>query len=199
MTERADGRKRRDQILAVTAQALLTQGLRATTTRDIAARIGAGAGLINHYFAFADLRAAAFIAAFQSATQPRSPGNARATLDDFFDFAFHPDADGLWRLWIEAVEMSVTDAALRKALATCTQQVLDELTGTIELGNVQGDWQVADAAAVALRLIALHEGLVGSLQSGLLQLTRANATAHLRAVFELHQSGTAPEVVKQAE
>lgn len=186
MGERTDGQDRRAQILAVTAEALLEQGLRATTTRNIAGRIGVGAGLINHYFAFADLRAEAFVVAFRAATAQPDRADAKVALEEFFDFAFDPQADGLWRMWIEAVEMAATDPAMRRALAECSGVALTELTEVIAQGDGQGCWQVSDSGAVALRLMALHEGLIGLVLSGMLPLSRGDAAGHLRAVFALH-------------
>jgi AcrR family transcriptional regulator len=187
MTDRSDGKKRREEIVAATAHALLEQGFARTTTRDVARRLGIGAGLINHYFAFSDLRAAAFVRACATSTGPADSADAASAMEDFFAAAFDPALDGLWRLWVEAVELSGTDDAMRQALADCTAVALHGLTTTIALGTAQGAWRIADAEGTALRLLALHEGLVGFVLTGLPAMPRDVAAAHLRAVFNLHR------------
>jgi AcrR family transcriptional regulator len=186
MPDRSDGRKRREDIVTMTAQALLEQGMARTTTRDVARRLGIGAGLINHYFAFSDLRAAAFVHAVTTTMTPTDRADPTAVMDEFFAAAFAPALDGLWRLWVEATDLSGTDDPMRQALAQCTALALDGLTATIATGTAQGAWRIADAESTAIRLLALHEGLVGFVLSGLPAMPRDVATAHLQGVFDLH-------------
>jgi AcrR family transcriptional regulator len=191
MNIRSDGARRREAIVAATASALLEQGFALTTTRDVARRLDIGAGLINHYFQFADLRAEAFAQAFLSQLEPANPTNAAAAIEEFFTFAFHPDADGLWRLWIEAVDLSVRDAALRAALMDCNARLLQDLAAIISLGQRQGAWVIADPDSTAMRLIGLHAGLLGFILTGDPSLSRADAETHLRECFRLHVANPA--------
>ena len=186
MADRSDGKKRREDIIAMTAQALFEQGMARTTTRDVARRLGIGAGLINHYFAFSDLRAAAFVQVFSATMTPDQTADPALVMEEFFQYAFAPELDGLWRLWIEAVDLAGTDEAMRHALGHCATLAQDGLGATLARGTAQRAWQIADAPGTAERLIALHEGLLGFVLTGLPPMQRDRATAHLRGVFDLH-------------
>lgn len=177
---------RRERILIAAVKLLLEVGLTAATTRAVTKRAGVGTGLLNHYYRWPDLRAAAWTEIFKGVAHDQFPNNGdpAVVLERYFADAFTPDARGYWQLWIEATEIARTDPVMHKALTAVQADMQAGLTHVLKAGVSQGLWKISDTAATALRLGALYDGLVALL---LMNSTLApeSAEAHLRKAFAL--------------
>lgn len=182
---------RREALIAATAALIAEQGPASVRTRDVTARAGVGVGLLNHYFSWSELRAAGLervlTDALAGVLEPSdSPdGGPDAAIAAVLTGAFDPVHDPIWQVWIEAEDLARTDAALAGVLAEATGRAQAGLAHLIAAGVAQGLWSCPDPAATALRLLALHEGLLGFLMAGAPALDRAEATAHLAQAFAL--------------
>jgi AcrR family transcriptional regulator len=164
---------------------LMTVGLRAATTRMVTDQAGVGRGLLNHYFRWPDLRAAAWETILDTATADQflpdqSPDQAFET---YLASAFVPEARPFWQLWSEASDLARTDPALAAALNRSLNRTIARMGDCLSRGKTRHGWRVADPAATAVRLSALYDGLAGMLLTGASGLTPAAATAHLRHAF----------------
>lgn len=183
-----DRDERRGGVLLIrdaAVEVLMSVGLRAATTRMVTDQAGVGRGLLNHYFRWPDLRAAAWETILAAATSDQFPEDQPPdeAFEAYFSSAFVPEARPFWQLWSEAADLAPTDPALAAALHRTISRMLDRMTACLSRGTVLHDWQVPDPAATATRLSALHDGLAGMLLSGAPGLTMDKATAHLRHAF----------------
>lgn len=171
--------------MAATVELLLDQGLLAVQTRAVTERAGVGTGLLNHYFRWPELRAAAWAAIFDEvAADLRHPGESpAAALDRFFAESFAPVARPFWRLWVEAEGLAAQDEPMARAVAAARSRLRDGLTSILSEGAARGDWPLAAPRAMALRIEALRDGLAGLLIAGDGELDAEGATAHLRNSF----------------
>lgn len=168
------------------------QGLAALTTRDVTGRLGVGAGLLNHYFTWSELRALAFERVIRADLDAPAGETPAAALAALLDDAFQPDADPDWRVWMEAMEAARGDPALDAAVARCEVMLLDRIAQILDAGHAAGAWRCADPRAAAWRILALHDGLVGFLLATPPRMTRAEAAGHLRHLVALECPGWAP-------
>lgn len=184
---RANGEVGRDLILRAAVDVLMTSGLRAATTCAVTERAGVGTGLLNHYFRWQELRAAAWRAIFDqvAAAQFAPDVEPRAALESYFATAFEPDARQFWQLWIEASDLSTIDLAMAEALRDIQARLHGGLVATLRSGSDAGLWRLADVDATALRLGALYDGLAALLISKAQSLNAHEAERHLRAAFDL--------------
>jgi len=187
------GADRRTQILHAAADVLLEAGIRLATTRSVTRRAGVGTGLLNHYFRWPDLRAAAWRWIFTQVLDAQFPGDLPpdAGLDRYLATGFTPDSRRYWVLWVEAGELAGTDPAMARALQDIQQQIWDRLTAVLMAGRVAGHWHLDDPRGTAIRLGALYDGLVGLLLADVPGLDPAGAERHLRTAFRLECSGSA--------
>lgn len=182
---------RRTLILHATVDLLLENGLAATRTRTVTERSGVGTGLLNHYFRWSDLRAAAWKLIFDEVAKDTfvlglPPDQV---MDRYFSGAFVPEAERFWRLWLEATELAKQDEAIARVLGEAQTKMDNALCSILSAGNAAGLWTLADPQATATRLGALYDGLAGLLLSGSQRLTRPAAEAHLRHLFALECKG----------
>ena len=182
---------RRTQILHATVDLLLENGLTATRTRAVTERSGVGTGLLNHYFRWNDLRAAAWKLIFDEVAKDTfAPGlPPDQVMERYFAGAFVPESERYWRLWLEATELAKEDEAISRVLGEVQTRMGSALCDLLSEGNTAGLWTLADPQATATRLGALYDGLAGLLLSGSQRLTRADAEAHLRHLFALERAG----------
>lgn len=182
---------RRTQILYATVDLLLENGLAATRTRAVTERSGVGTGLLNHYFRWNDLRAAAWKLIFDEVAKDSFPPGLPPdhAIDRYFAGAFVPAAERFWRLWLEATELAKQDEAIARVLAEAQARMDGALCSTLSAGNAAGLWTLADPQATAIRLGALYDGLAGLLLSGSGRVTRSAAEQHLRHLFALECKG----------
>lgn len=192
---RANKEAGRDLILRAAVDVLLENGLRSATTRAVTERAGVGTGLLNHYFRWPELRAAAWKAIFDevAAAQFASNIDPRVALDRYFATAFEPDARQYWQLWIEASDLSATDEPMAAALREVQARLHDGLAATLRAGSRRGLWELTDPGATALRLGALYDGLAALLISKARSLDACDAERHLRAAFDLECGGARVE------
>lgn len=181
----------RTKILHATVDLLLENGLAATRTRAVTERSGVGTGLLNHYFRWNDLRAAAWKLIFDEVAKDSFPSSLPPdqVMDRYFSGAFVPEAERFWRLWLEATELAKQDEAIARVLAEAQARMDGALCSTLGAGNAAGLWALADPQATAVRLGALYDGLAGLLLSGSGRLTRGAAEQHLRHLFVLECKG----------
>lgn len=187
----SDGGGARAAILQAAVQLLRERGFVATRTRDVTALAGLSTGLLNHYFTWQALRASALqqvlaegldeLLPAASATHP----DPRLILDTLVEDAFAESADPVWRLWIEAIEAAPTDPAIVQAISDASSGFANRLAACLLRGVELGVWRCPDPAGSAFRLMALHDGLVGMLLTGMPGITRAVAVTHMRTSFSL--------------
>lgn len=178
---------RRAAILAAAAELIREKGVAAVRTRDVTARAGVGIGLLNHYFKWGELRALAAAEALWAEIDrvvPDAPASDQQ-LQIFLTRAFGSDADPLWRLWIEVTDLAMSDQDMARAAEACAEGILQELSAILEQGAAQGHWHCPMPRDAAVRILALHEGLVGFVLTGLPRVTRAEAAAHLKRFVAL--------------
>jgi AcrR family transcriptional regulator len=192
--KRRSGAERREEIVTATVALMREQGLAALTTRDVTGRLGVGAGLLNHYFTWSELRALAFERLIRADLDAPLPAgdSPTAELAALLDGAFLPDADPGWRVWMEAIEAARNDPALDAAVARCEAMLLDRIAMILAAGHASGAWRCADPRATAWRVLALHDGLVGFLLATPPRVTRAEAGRHLRHLVALECAGWVP-------
>jgi AcrR family transcriptional regulator len=179
----------RAAILAATVQLLRERGLTATRTRDVTALAGLSTGLLNHYFTWNALRAAALEQVMAQGLATLWPSDAesdpRQLMEALAESAFSDTLDPLWRLWVEAVEAASTDPAIADVLMHANNAFVARIGECLKRGAERGVWRCPDPDGAAFRLMALHDGLVGMVLTGLPGLTRASAIAHWRTAFGL--------------
>ncbi|NKX43852.1 TetR/AcrR family transcriptional regulator [Roseicyclus persicicus] len=183
---------RRETLIEAAAALIAERGIAAVRTRDVTARAGVGVGLLNHYFTWSELRAAALervLEAAEGAVLGQAAGDPPARRDAVLRAAFDPGHEALLQVWIEAEDLARGDPALADVLARAMAELRAGLAALIAEGVARGDWACPDPEGAALRLIALHDGLVGFLLTGVPPLDRGAATAHLARAFALECPG----------
>lgn len=183
-----------DRIRRAAIEVLLDVGLNAATTRQVTDRAGVGRGLLNHYFRWPELRAAAWEVIFDAVGDDQFAAHAAPdrALEHYLATAFSDDAKVYWMLWLEATELAATDSTMAVALQRASQRMLAQLTACLAAGNAQALWHLPDADGAALRLTALYDGLAGMLLSGASALTPKEAERHLRQLFLLETRAGRP-------
>lgn len=177
---------KRDQIFDATVALLLEEGLLAVQTRAVTERAGVGTGLLNHYFRWPELRAAAWAAIFTGVADDmyRESETPTEAIDRFFAESFAAQARHFWRLWIEAESLALQDTAMAKAVTLVRSQLRDELASILIDGASQSHWTLHAPRATALRLEAMRDGLAGLLLVEDADLDTSAAEAHLRDFFQ---------------
>ncbi|MFN7783803.1 MAG: TetR family transcriptional regulator C-terminal domain-containing protein [Lysobacterales bacterium] len=174
---------RRAAIFAAAKALIRERGLSEVRTRDVTERAGVGIGLLNHYFRWQALRAEAAVAALEEEIERVFPIAAApgAVLTGFVKQAFTERSAPLWRLWIETTDAALTDEEMSKALASCAVGLLERVASTLDAGSRLELWSCPNPRASAMRILALHDGLAGFVLTGIPPISRAEATAHLKA------------------
>lgn len=179
---RKSSAERQAEIISATAAVMLRKGFKATTTRDVAARIGVGNGLLNHYFAWGELRRLGFeaIARHGSAdtfSRLDSDGPIR-TLRRLVKDAFSSASKPYLRVWIEAMDDAGNDKKLAKSVNNCASEFRTQLAALLSQGNDEGAWLCDDPDGAAWRILAVHDGLIGFVLAGAPPLSAAKARKH---------------------
>jgi AcrR family transcriptional regulator len=179
---------RREEILAAAAQVLLKKGILAATTRDVTDQLGVGAGLLNHYFTWAELRAMAFAcvarADLERSLTSREGEPAKTVLQHLLASCYASEQASIWRVWIEATDLAVDDAALGEQVSVCAKQWQRALSDLLKRGVVEGAWRCKDPDGSAWRILAMITGLVSLTLAPHAPLSRAEATRHLHQAVE---------------
>lgn len=188
-TSRGGGR---DRIFQAAAEVILEKGLAQTQTRMVTERAQVGTGLLNHYFKWPELRAAAWEQIFQAVIddQWRAGEPPRIAMDRFLNEAFDAEARLFWKLWLEAERLAPDDKPIAAALERIRSQMRDRLAALLQAGIAQGVWSLDDAAATAVRLEAMRDGLAGLILSADPDMDAKQAGAHLKRLFEMEASGS---------
>ena len=183
----ASQESRKSLIIKATAEVLLEKGLLAARTRDVTERSGVGTGLLNHYFRWSELRALAWSNIFDGlfGELDQGVGDPKATMDRFLSESFTPQADQIWQLWLEAIDLARSDGPMAQALEVAHKSQTDALTKVLEAGRLCNCWTLKDPSGTAIRLIALHDGLVGLILTSSADMDHATAARHLRFAFVL--------------
>ncbi len=180
--------QRRETIIAAAQKVLLDKGLVAATTRDVTVELGVGVGLLSHYFTWTELRALAFerIARLdlESTLLNRRYEPPADVLREVIANAFVESTDSVWRVWIEATELSSNDRDLAKVVGTCADLWSEGLADLFSQGHALSAWSCADPKGASWRIIALLYGLAGLTLAQGARLSRADATHHLRTAIE---------------
>lgn len=181
---------RRAAIFAAAKTLIRERGLSDVRTRDVTERAGVGIGLLNHYFRWQELRAEAAVAALEDEIERVFPSGVApgAVLAAFVQQAFTDSSAPLWRLWIETTDAALSDEVMSKALAGCAVGLLDRVASTLDAGSRLALWNCPSPRASAMRILALQDGLAGFVLTGIPPLSRAEATAHLKAQVN-HECG----------
>ncbi|WP_439637616.1 TetR family transcriptional regulator C-terminal domain-containing protein [Oceanicaulis sp.] len=184
----------RDRIFQAAAEVIYEKGLAEAQTRMVTDRAKVGTGLLNHYFKWPDLRAAAWEMIFQAVVQDlwRTGETPRGAMDRFLDEAFASEARLFWKLWLEAERLAPGDAPIAEALGRIRVQMRDRVTALLQEGMVEQAWFLRDAAATAVRLEAMRDGLAGLILSADPDMSVSQATEHLKRLFELEVQGSKP-------
>ncbi|MBA4723443.1 TetR family transcriptional regulator [Alloalcanivorax xenomutans] len=180
-------RERQATLIDATIEVLVESGLTAATTRAVTQRAGVGTGLLNHYFRWPELRAAAWQALFEEVAKDQfeQEQTPQIVMERYFREAFVEAARPYWRLWIEATELAASDKPMRNALKSIQARMQDGLARVLSDGCESGSWRLPDPEASALRLGALYDGLAGLLISGISPVSPDSAEKHLRKAFAL--------------
>ena len=184
----------RDRIFQAAAEVIYEKGLAEAQTRMVTDRAKVGTGLLNHYFKWPDLRAAAWEMIFQAVVEDlwRTGETPSAAMDRFLDEAFATEARLFWKLWLEAERLASGDQPIAEALGRIRAQMRDRLKALLEAGMTTGDWSLGDAAATAVRLEAMRDGLAGLILSADPDMDESQATEHLKRLFEMEVQGAKP-------
>ena len=178
---------RKSLIVKAAVEVLLEKGLLAARTRDVTERSGVGTGLLNHYFRWSELRALALSNIFDGlfGELHQSVGDPKVTMDRFLSESFTPQADQIWQLWLEAIDLARSNGPMAQALEVAHKSQTDALTKVLEAGRMCRCWTLEDPSGTAVRLIALHDGLAGLILTGSAGMDHAIAARHLRFAFAL--------------
>jgi AcrR family transcriptional regulator len=187
-TSRGGGR---DRIFQAAAEVIYEKGLAEAQTRMVTDRAKVGTGLLNHYFKWPELRAAAWELIFQAVVRDlwRSQETPRDALDRFLEEAFAAEARLFWKLWLEAERLAPGDKPIAEALGRIRAQMRDRLTALLQEGMTNEDWSLPDPAATAVRLEAMRDGLAGMILSDDPDLDASLAVQHLKRVFDMETVG----------
>jgi AcrR family transcriptional regulator len=183
---------RRETLLAATVAVMLEKGFARATTRDVAARLGIGRGLIHHYFeTWDDLQRAAFEAVAQAAQDEAmaiiEPLEGRAALSKLLNLIVADPADAHWRLFADAWDEAQSDPALARIQiaigAWWRAMIIEKLAPLIDNESLRDD--------IAWRLMALADGLSGHLLLPVSGLTRETALRLLNGALESELAASA--------
>jgi AcrR family transcriptional regulator len=180
---------RRETMIAAAERVLLRKGLLAATTRDVTDELGVGAGLLNHYFTWPDLRAIAFERLMMRDLDHSLPEgeavNAATILLKFAATTFAKQSDRIGWLWVESYDLAAQDHTFARHAGRCTEQWHFRLAALFARGHANGEWQCSDPAGASLRIIAMIMGLAGMCYVPASRLSRSDATRHLSHAISL--------------
>ena len=162
---RKPAEERRSEIVSTASDLALAEGLDSLTLRRVADELGVFPGLVNHYYpAVDDLVAAAFGEA------------AAAELDEIFTLVdeertplermrrllvslVSEERDGISLLWLDALQAARRRPALRAELTAQMLAWQTRVTALIDEGIASGVFRARDSDAVAVRILAMIDGL----------------------------------------
>lgn len=155
---------RREKLLLAAIDVMRERGFAEATTRDVAARLGVGRGLLHHYFdSWEMLQREAFRAlateAQEDAEQALSGLGAEHRLLALIEMMLAKPGEAHVRLYADAWGKAQTDPELASIYADVVGWWRDQVEASIANGVAEGCFVCADPAASADRLSALCDGL----------------------------------------
>jgi len=183
---------RRRLILEAARECIVERGLAQTTVRDIAARAGISTGTITYHFATTDeilgevLRSAStrFTETFLQEARRRTRSIDRLYYVIDVNLPDHPDALGLWRLWLDLWARAARDPELARVHSERHVAERDALEELIAEGVASGEFRAVDARRVAREFLGLLDGLGLQAAIGDREMDVDEARALLRSAVE---------------
>ncbi|MFI1761103.1 TetR family transcriptional regulator C-terminal domain-containing protein [Streptomyces sp. NPDC020800] len=175
--------ERREDLLRAAIGQIEVRGVAAVRIADVASALGVSNALVLYHFSTKEkLVAAAFARAAEDdlahlrGLLGRRTSALRRLRAAVRWYAPTGQAKG-WRLWIEGWAAALREPALREVTRDLDRQWKAAITEVIAEGVAAGEFVCADAAAAALRLTALLDGLAVQLTSypGAVPRSRAQA------------------------
>ncbi|HEY3688674.1 MAG TPA: TetR family transcriptional regulator C-terminal domain-containing protein [Streptosporangiaceae bacterium] len=162
--------ERRAEILDAAAQVALTEGLECITLRRIGEMLDVRPGLVGHYFpAVEDLVAETFGAAAEAELSTLIPAGSdeppTARLARFLASALSEQFHDVNRLWLNARHLARYRPTLRRRVILQGDHWRDRLTALIEAGARAGEFRTAQPEVVALKILAVIDGLSADLNA----------------------------------
>ncbi len=179
--ERLDADARRATLIAATIEVMLQKGFARATTRDVAARLSIGRGLIHHYFDSWDaLQRAAFeavcIAAQTEAEAALAGLENCAALDALLALLVADPQDAHWRLVADVWDEARIDHELARMHIGFSRWWRERLTSILQ-PIMSSPARANDAA---WRLLALADGLSANVLLAESAINRCEAMRLLR-------------------
>lgn len=186
---------RRQTLVDAAIAVIRERGFAAATTRDVAARLGVGRGLLHHYFAsWEELQRAAFVALtgdLQREAELRLAGaDPAAKVEALLDLMLAAPGDPHWQLFVDAWDEAQRDPELARCYADVLRWWRERCEQAIGDGVAAGLFTCADPPATAWRLAALCDGFSGYVLLAEANLPRPAALRMLRDAARM-ELGTA--------
>ncbi len=180
---------RRRQIVDAAIEIVIEKGLARAATRDVTRAIGAGSGLLHHYFpSWLDLRAEAVRVAaareIDEVTALVADLPARRALDRLADWMVADGDMRHWRLWLNAQDEAHRDARLAAVMNAALRDWHGLIARLLSAADRDGA-ALADPDAAAWRLTALMDGLAGAMLVSGSAVTQDRARQLIKAQIEL--------------
>jgi AcrR family transcriptional regulator len=162
---RKSAHERRSEIVRTASEIALVEGLESLTLRRVADALAVFPGLVNHYFrSVDDLVAAAFgYAAGQELDELfgmlDSAESPLTRTREVLRLLVSEDRDQISLLWLDAWHAVRRRPALRTELNTQALAWQSRLADLIDEGVRSGAFRTKDAAVVAMRVLAMIDGL----------------------------------------
>lgn len=162
--------ERRAEILDAAAKVALTEGLECITLRRISEMLDVRPGLVGHYFpAVEDLVAETFGVAAEAELSTLIPAHSdeppTARLAQFLASALSEQFHDVNRLWLNARHLARYRPTLRRRVILQGDHWRDRLTALIEAGVQAGEFRTAQPEVVALKILAVIDGLSADLNA----------------------------------
>ncbi|MEO6653713.1 MAG: TetR family transcriptional regulator C-terminal domain-containing protein [Ilumatobacteraceae bacterium] len=175
--------ERRDAIVQATLRVARSQGLGATTVRDVAREMGTSSGLIHHYFdSMDDVLAAAFEhAAGRDLERARDAVAAEhdphSQLEAFMHCYAPAQSDWTMQLWLDAWAEAARRPAVQAVSRRLNRAWQALVRDIIVAGVAGGCFRADDPEAAAWRLLSMLDGLTLQVVAHGTLISRADVVA----------------------
>ena len=176
---------RRRQVVRAALELISEQGIAGVSARDIARHAGVSPGTITYHFSgVREIVAEAIALEIEEYYAPLmarlSALDPREALGGVVDALFTPETERHWRLWFEywLAGLHDDDFVARQAGRYTTWH--EQIRAIVVAGQDAGLFTGGDAAEVAVRFVALADGLALQWLRGVPSLTGEQARDHLR-------------------
>lgn len=161
-TDRAQAR--REEIVTAAIEQLAERGIASTRVTDVAKALGISSGLIFYHFETKEqLFAEAFSFAAgrvlaEVATVASSNVDVRERLQQAFTLYQHVEGSLGWRVWIDGWSEALRNEPLRIVTEKLNRSWVTVIETLIVEGIESGEFEIADATAAAVTVLALLDG-----------------------------------------